>query len=97
MLRPLTSALLLATLAAAPLAAKDEGPYYRAELAQPADRQVIAGGVLWLCEGTQCFAGKGTSRPVVMCKRLAEETSTVMSFSYGGDALAADDLERCNG
>jgi hypothetical protein len=97
MLRPLTSALFLATLAAAPLAAKDEGPYYRAELAQPADKEVIAGGVLWLCEGTQCFAGKGTSRPVVMCKRLAEETSTVMSFSYGDDALAADDLERCNG
>jgi hypothetical protein len=96
MLRPLTSALFIAVLAAAPLAAKGGGPYYRAELAQPAGKQVIAGGVLWLCEGTQCSAGKGTSRPVVMCKRLAAETSTVMSFSYGAEALAAEDLARCN-
>ncbi|MGZ3233936.1 MAG: CC_3452 family protein [Croceibacterium sp.] len=98
MLRPLTSALFLATLAAAPVAARDSGPYYRAELAQPAaTSQVIAGGVLWMCEGTQCFAGKGTSRPAVICKRLAEGTSAVVSFSYGGEALKADDLARCNG
>ncbi len=96
MLRQLTSALCLAALAAAPIAAKEEGPYYRAELAQPAGKQVIAGGVLWLCEGTQCVAGKGTARPVVMCKRLAAETSAVTSFSYGGESLAADDLARCN-
>jgi hypothetical protein len=88
--------LSLPLLAAAPAAAKDSGPYYHAELAQPTDKQVIAGGVLWMCEGTQCFAGKGTSRPAVMCKRLAEKTSTVMSFTYGGEALEADDLARCN-
>lgn len=92
----LSAAVLSAALFSAPLAAKDDGPYYRAELAQPAGKQVIAGGVLWMCEGTQCFAGKGTSRPVVMCKRLAAETSAVMSFSYGGEALGADDLARCN-
>ena len=98
MLRPLTSTLLLAALAAAPLAAKDVGPYYRAELAQPAtDTKVIAGGVLWMCEGTQCFAGKGTGRPEVMCKRLAKETSAVVRFSYAGEELAPDDLARCNG
>ena len=98
MLRPLTSTLLLAALAAAPLAAKDAGPYYRAELAQPAtNTKVIAGGVLWMCEGTQCFAGKGTGRPEVMCKRLAKETSAVVRFSYAGEELAPDDLARCNG
>jgi hypothetical protein len=31
-----------------------------------------------------------------MCKRLAAETSMVMSFSYGAEALAAEDLARCN-
>jgi hypothetical protein len=98
MRRLLTLVVLSAALAAtAPALAKDDGPYYRAELAQPAGKQVIAGGVLWMCEGTQCFAGKGTGRPVVMCKRLAAETSTVMSFSYGGETLEADDLARCNG
>jgi hypothetical protein len=98
MRRPLTSVLLLAALAAAPLTAKDAGPYYRAELTQPvADSQVIAGGVLWMCEGTQCFAGKGTGRPEVMCKRLAKETSAVVRFSYAGEELAAEELARCNG
>jgi len=98
MLRPLTSALFLAALAAAPLAAKDAGPYYHAELAQPAaNNQVIAGGVLWMCEGTQCFAGKGTGRPEVMCKRLAKETSTVVRFSFAGEELSAENLAHCNG
>jgi hypothetical protein len=97
MLRQMISALCFAALVAAPVAAKDQGPYYRAELAQPAGKQVIAGGVLWLCEGTQCFAGKGTGRPEVMCKRLAKETSTVVRFSYAGEELAPEDLARCNG
>ena len=99
MTRSLPLALICtAALAAAPLAAKDSGPYYHAELAQPATSgRVIAGGVLWMCEGTQCFAGKGTGRPEVMCKRLAKETSAVVRFSYAGEELAPDDLARCNG
>ena len=93
-------ALMVAALAAAPALAigKDSGPYYRAELAQPAPKsQVIAGGVLWMCEGTACFAVKGTGRPEVMCKRLARETATVVRFNYAGEELAAEDLARCNG
>jgi hypothetical protein len=98
MLRPLASALTLAALAAAPVAARDDVPYYHAELAQvPPKNQVIAGGVLWMCEGTQCFAGKGTGRPVVMCKRLAQAASVVVRFSYAGEDLGADDLKQCNG
>ena len=98
MIRAVQTALCLAALAAAPLAAKDAGPYYRAELAQPAAKsQVIAGGVLWACEGTACVAAKGTARPAVMCKRLAQETSAVVSFSYAGEALDAEQLARCNG
>jgi len=98
MLRPLTTALVLAALAAAPLAARENAPYYHAELAKvPPKSQVIAGGVLWMCEGTECFAGKGTGRPVVMCKRLAEAASPVVRFSYAGEDLGADDLKQCNG
>ena len=98
MIRPLPALLLAVLAAAAPLAAKDSEPFYRAELAQPpAKSHVIAGGVLWMCEGTQCYAGKGTGRPVVMCKRLAQETSAVVRFSYAGAELGADDLARCNG
>ena len=97
MLRALPLALMLAGLAAAPSLASDSGHYYRAELSQAAPAsQVIAGSVLWLCNGTECVADKGTSRPVVICKRLAEATSAVMRFSYAGEDLAADDLARCN-
>ena len=65
MFRPLAVAVTLAALAAAPSAAKDTEPYYRAELSQPlAGNHVIAGGVLWMCDGTACVAGKGTGRPV---------------------------------
>ena len=91
-------ALALAAAAAVPAAAADSGAYYQAELTSPApDAKVIAGGVLWLCDGTHCSASKGTSRPAVMCKRLAEQTSAVVSFSFGGEALGPDDLKRCDG
>jgi hypothetical protein len=97
MFRPLSLVLTAAALTAAPLAAKDAGPYYHAQLAQPATKgQVIAGGVLWMCEGADCFAAKGTARPAVMCKRLAEAASPVTSFTFGGEALDADDLAACN-
>jgi hypothetical protein len=97
MLRPLAVAVTLAALAAAPSTAKDTEPYYRAELSQPlTGNHVIAGGVLWMCDGTACVAGKGTGRPVVMCKRLAEAASPVTRFSFGGADLAAADLARCN-
>jgi hypothetical protein len=98
MIRSLPALLILACAIDAPAAAREDSPYYRAELAQPAaDRQVIAGGMLWLCDGTQCVAAKGTSRPAVMCKRLAEATSAVVRFSYGDEELDADGLARCNG
>ena len=97
MFRPLACAVTLAALAAAPVTARDNEPYYRAELTQAAaSNHLIAGGVLWMCDGTACVAGKGTGRPVVMCKRLAEAASPVTRFSFGGADLARDDLARCN-
>ena len=102
MARPLTLSLIAAAAALAgsalPAAARDSGPYYQAELSAPAPSdKVIAGGVLWFCDGTACSAAKGTSRPAVMCKRLADETAPVVSFSYGGEDLDSAGLQRCNG
>jgi hypothetical protein len=92
------AAVLAGTLASPAAAARDSEPYYRAELVEPAPRdQLIAGGVLWLCEGTRCVAGRGTGRPAVMCKRLARETAAVVRFSFAGQDLAEDELQRCNG
>lgn len=86
-----------AAVTPAPAMARDSGNYYRAELAQPAEeRVVIAAGIAWSCVGTSCVAGKGNSRPVITCARLAREVGTIENFTSKGELLAEDKLERCN-
>lgn len=75
-----------------------EGAFYRAELAAPSAKgSAIAGGLVWKCAETNCAASKGTSRPAIVCARLAKEVGQVASFSAGGKALEAADLAKCNG
>lgn len=75
-----------------------EGAYYRAELTAPASKgSAVAGGLVWKCAQTNCAAPKGTSRPAVVCARLAKEVGAVNTFTAGGKALEAEDLARCNG
>ena len=75
-----------------------EGAYYRAELTAPAATgHTLAGGLVWKCADTACAAPKGTSRPAIVCARLAKEVGNVSNFTAGGKALAAEDLARCNG
>ena len=74
------------------------GPYYVAELAQPAsENRTVASGVAWFCEGTTCRAGKGTSRPVRVCRGLNREFGEVTAFTAEGEELADDKLAKCNG
>jgi hypothetical protein len=98
-LRPLALAFAAAAVTfAAPTAAADGPSHYRAELAAPAEKaRVVAGGLLWLCEGTECRAGKDNSRPLTVCRKLARETSAIARFSAEGEELSADELARCNG
>ena len=75
-----------------------EGAYYRAQLSAPAaEASTIAGGIVWKCADTSCAAPKGTSRPAIVCARLAKEVGPVSAFTAGGKALEAEDLARCNG
>lgn len=94
--------LVLAAVAAAALAvpalAQGSGTYYRAELAAPAAKaQVVAGGVLWRCQESQCVAAKDNSRPLIVCRRLARETAQIVRFTAAGEEIPAEDLARCNG
>jgi hypothetical protein len=74
-----------------------EGAYYRAELTAPAaSGQTLAGGLVWQCAETACAAPKGTSRPAIVCARLAKEVGPVSTFTAGGKSLEAEDLARCN-
>lgn len=86
-----------ATLAPAPAQAA-EGPYYRAELAQPVETgtQVIR-GTAWSCKGTVCVARKSNSRPVIVCQRLSNKVGDITAFAIEGEAIAEDKLARCQG
>lgn len=92
------AALSIGTTIAPSPAAAAEGAYYRAELSAPAAKtNAVAGGLVWKCAETNCAAPKGTSRPAIVCARLAKEVGTVSTFTAGGKALEAEDLARCNG
>jgi len=96
-----TAALALPILAAAfaPVGAGAAGAaYYRAELANPAPKaKFVARDVVWSCDGANCIAGRGTSRPLIMCASLAREAGEVKSFTVNGAAIAPEELTRCNG
>ena len=97
-LRPLALALAVGAAFTAPALAADGAPHYRAELSAPAPKsQVVAGGLLWRCEGTECRAAKDNSRPLTVCRKLAKETAAIVRFTAAGSDLPADELARCNG
>lgn len=93
-----TTLTIGAAIAPTAAEARSSGPYYTVELAQPAsESRTLVRGTVFLCEGTSCVASKGTSRPVVMCQRLAREVGTITKFTSKGTELAADKLAKCNG
>ena len=53
--------------------------------------------MVWNCEGTSCRGTKGTSRPVRICRELNRELGAVTAFTAKGEAIAAEELARCNG
>lgn len=87
-----------AALTPAPAMAQNPSKaYYRAELAQPAaERRVVAGELVWACNGTSCVADKGTSRPLRICRELNRKFGEVVNFTARGELLPAEDLEKCN-
>jgi len=73
------------------------GPYYVAELAEPAkDNRAVAAGLAWKCQDTTCVAGKGSSRPIRICRGLFREFGEIASFTAKGKPLAEDKLAKCN-
>ena len=90
----------VATAPAPALAETSEngGPYYTAQLAQPAeDNRAVAGGVAWACKGTTCVANKGSSRASRICRGLSREFGEITGFKANGEELPEDQLQRCNG
>lgn len=100
---PAAMALVCATAAfattAAPVRAAPTGAYYVATLASPlaAPRKMVEGEVLWNCAGTECSAARDTSRPAIVCARLAGKVGLLSGFATPKGAFSAEDLARCNG
>lgn len=88
-----------AAIAPAPAQAATGGAFYRAEITAPApaNSRPIASGIVWKCAENVCTAGEATSRPAIVCARLAKEVGPLASFTVGDKAFAAEELARCNG
>lgn len=73
--------------------------YYAARLEAPLveARTPVLSGVAWSCAGYACTAPKASSRPEVVCARLARKVGPLTSFAVEGTALDAAALARCNG
>ncbi len=108
MTRPATTRLTAVTLSAAlalsgalapaALQARSAAPWFTAELAQPtSEDEVIAGGVVFRCEGTTCTGPRSGDRPLRVCSQLRRQVGTIASFTAGGETLPDSRLARCNG
>ena len=104
-LRPLLPAILalLGTAAsfamtAAPARAAAPGAFYTVTLAAPlaAPTKMVEGETLWSCAGSECSAARDTSRPAVVCARLARKVGQVTRFVTPKGEMPAEDLARCN-
>lgn len=91
----ITAALALA----APLAAATvHSAHYGVVLAEPTEQDtVIAGGVVFRCEGTACEGPRSRDRVLRVCSELRREVGTIESFAAAGEALPDAQLARCNG
>ncbi|PHY17914.1 hypothetical protein [Caulobacter sp. BP25] len=63
-----------------------------------AKTKVVAGGAVFVCEGSECVSAQAPSRALtaVACKALAKEVGRVSTFGGESRSLDADDLIRCN-
>jgi hypothetical protein len=95
------AAVLSATLlvgVAGQAQAANNGPYYKVELAQPAQsKQELLRSVFVKCEGTACRAPLASTAPKNMCISIAREFGEVSAFSAGDRVFTAEELAACNG
>ena len=104
-LRPLLPALLALVgsaasfgLTASPVRAAAPGAFYTVTLAAPlaAPAKMVEGETLWSCAGSECSAARDTSRPAIVCARLARKVGQVTRFVTPKGEMPAEDLARCN-
>ncbi|MFB0612396.1 CC_3452 family protein [Aurantiacibacter poecillastricola] len=94
----LTGAAFAASVS--PLGAQAQGaaPWFSVQLAAEAsETRVIAGGVMFSCEGTTCTGPRSNHRALRVCSELRRKAGPVTSFTANGSPLPEEQLARCNG
>jgi hypothetical protein len=90
----LRTAILAFGLVAAPVSA---APLFQAQPeVTPSAAKLVLRDTLWKCGDAGCGAAQGHSRPAVVCAVLAKEVGALRSFSFKGEAMSAEELNRCN-
>jgi hypothetical protein len=70
--------------------------FYNVTLAtETAGKQVVR-GMLFNCDGANCAASQGSSRPAIVCASVARQLGPVTSFRAGDTALDGEALAKCN-
>lgn len=88
------AATLTLALIAAPASASSH--YHAQPAAKPSAAKLVVRDTLWKCGNGGCSAAKSNSRPAIVCAALAKEIGVLQSFSVAGQALAPEDLKKCN-
>ena len=85
-------------LAASSLFASAAGAgYYNAKpVAAPGKPSLIAGSMMWKCDGGVCSAAKATSRDAIVCEQVVKRLGAVSTFSANGAAFDEAALAKCN-
>ncbi|MEG3088839.1 CC_3452 family protein [Sphingomonas sp. PB4P5] len=72
------------------------GYYSATPVAAPAKPSLIAGSMMWKCDGGVCSAPKATSRDAIVCEQVVKRIGTVSTFSANGAAFDEAALAKCN-
>jgi hypothetical protein len=86
--------VLALALTAAPAFASSH--HHAEPLAKPAAAKLLLRDMVWQCGDSGCAAGRSNSRPAVVCALLVKKVGGLKSFTTGGEAMAASELEKCN-
>jgi hypothetical protein len=71
--------------------------YHAQPVAKPAATKLVLRDMIWSCGDAGCSAAtKSSSRPAIVCEVLVKEVGSLRSFSVAGQALSAEQLEKCN-
>ena len=90
-------AFVTALSASALFASAASAGYYNATpVAAPAKATLIAGSIMWKCDGGVCSAPKTTSRDAIVCEQVVKRIGSVSTFTVNGTALDEATLAKCN-